>query len=235
MPLPLVPIVTVIIAMTLRSDTKPVKVYVKKPRGTLYWGGAGLDGPYIKPQIAAFGNAGIKNISVGLTNTATREFPDWLSAVGTPIDALRSGLLIRFEDNDDWVISSGMNTTAPQFNIIGYSYGSLLAAQTAWFYAKQGNIVDHLVLIGSPIDGDFLAKLKAHKNIKKVVIIDLLTFGDKIYAGIPEKTLIESAPILVKQMTAGQGEGHFYYAHITKDSPRRWKELAERLYSEGLR
>lgn len=36
-------------------------------------------------------------------------------------------------------------------------------------------------------------------------------------------------------MNAGKGEGHFYYAHVVADSPRRWKDLAQRLYAEGLR
>ncbi|WP_211455450.1 hypothetical protein [Collimonas antrihumi] len=232
MPLPLVPIAVVTAAMTLRSDTKPVKIYIKRPRGTLYWGGAGLDGSYIKPQLQAFRSAGITNVSVGLTHSATQNIG---STAGTLVDAVRSGLFIRFEDNDDWVISSGMDVPSTQFNIIGYSYGSLLAAQTAWSYAKQGNIIDHLVLIGSPVDKDFLIKLKAQKNIKKVVIIDLTQFGDKIYAGMSQAALLGATPALGEQMTAGRGEGHFYYAHVTNDSPRRWKELAERLYSEGLR
>jgi len=232
MPIPLVPMAVVTVVMTLRSDTKPVKVYVKKPRGTLYWGGAGLDGGYIKPQLQAFRNAGITDVSVGLTNSATQDVG---STAGTLLDAMRSGLFIRFEDNDDWVISSGMDVVSKQFNIIGYSYGSLLAAQTAWFYVKKGNVIDHLVLIGSPIDRDFLKKLKTHKNIKKVVVIDLTQFGDKIHAGMSEAALLGAVPTLGEQMTAGKGEGHFYYAHVTSDSPRRWKELAERLYSDGLR
>jgi pimeloyl-ACP methyl ester carboxylesterase len=62
---------------------------------------------------------------------------------------------------------------AEQFNLVGYSYGSLIAAQTAHVYASNGHIIDHLVLIASPIDNDFLHELKCNKNIRRVIIIDL--------------------------------------------------------------
>lgn len=196
MPLPLAPIVVMTAVMTLRSDTKPVKVYVKKPRGTLYWGGAGLDGAYVQPQLHALRAAGIQNVSAGLTNTATKEVGARFGAI---VDALRAGTAIRYEDDDEWVISKGMDSSAPQFNMIGYSYGSLLAAQTANYYANQGHIVDHLVLIASPIDQDFLMKLKENKNIKKVVVINLTQYGDPIYAGITQSKLIEAIPTIQRQ------------------------------------
>ncbi|MGN5476894.1 hypothetical protein ACTMU2_07855 [Cupriavidus basilensis] len=47
--------------------------------------------------------------------------------------------------------------------------------------------------------------------------------------------LAASAPLLGTQMAAGKGEGHFYYAHVVKDSPQRWESLAQRLAAEGLR
>lgn len=232
MPAPLAPVVVATAALTLTSDTQPVAVYVKKPRGTLYWGGAGLDGPYIQPQLQAFGAAGLKHVYVGLTNTATKHLPGF---TGTLVDALRSGVSIRYEDDSQWTIANSMSEPAQQFNLIGYSYGSLLAAQTANFYAKQGHVVDHLVLIGSPIDAAFLAKLRSAKNIRKVVVIDLRHVGDPIYAGITQAQLVAAASKLGSTMSAGRGEGHFYYAHVVEDSPRRWKELAQRLIAEGLR
>lgn len=227
----LTPVVVIGATLTLKSDTKPVTVYVKKPRGTLYWGGAGLDGSYIAPQLKAFGSAGIQHVSVGLTNTTTKQ----IGEAGMFIDALRARLTIRYEDDDEWTIGSGMNAASQQFNLIGYSYGSLLAAQTANFYAKQGHVVDHLVLIGSPIDIDFLKALRTRKNIKRVVVVDLKDKGDPIYAGITQWELSKSAPTLGEQMKRQQGEGHFYYAHVVADSPARWAALAKRLYDEGLR
>jgi hypothetical protein len=231
MPLPILPIVVVVAALTLKSDTKPVTVFVKKPRGTLYWGGAGLDGPYIKPQLKAFVDAGINHVSVGLTNSASTS----LGPAGTLVDAIRSGLVIRYEDDDEWIITKGMDTASNQFNLIGYSYGSLLAAQTANFYAKSGHVVDHLVLIGSPIDAKFLATLRSRKNIKKVIVIDLKNVGDPIYAGMTQFELLAVTPQLGADMSASKGEGHFYYAHVVADSQNRWKDIAKRLFSEGLR
>lgn len=226
------PIVSITAALTLKSDTRPVKVYVKKPRGTLYWGGAGLDGPYIKPQIEAFQRAGIEHINIGLTNTANKKIGE---RVGPLVDAIRAGLVIRYEDDDEWVIESGMTDASPQFNLIGYSYGSLLAAQTANFYASKGHMVDHLVMIASPISAGFLAKLGGNKNIKKVIAIDLTQFGDPIHAGISQTALIEGMATLKRQQDAGLGEGHFYYAHTVKDSKSRWNSLAQKLFAEGLR
>lgn len=218
-------------AMTLKSDTSAVKVYVKRPRGTLYWGGAGLDGPYIEPQLRAFKDAGIRHADVGLTNTFSKSLG---RTAGPILDAVRSGLFIRNEDNGEWVISRGMEDAAPQFNLIGYSYGSLLAAQTANFYAKQGHIVDHLVLIASPISSGFLSHLRYLKTIKNIVIIDLTKFGDPLHAGIGVIALVKAVPLLQEQQSRNMGEGHFYYAHVVPDSPSRWKSLAQQLINAGL-
>lgn len=111
----------------------------------------------------------------------------------------------------------------------------MLAAQTANSYAKKGHIVDHLVLIGSPIDADFLKAFRAQKNIRKVIVIDLRDKGDLIYAGISQLELIKAATTIAQQMLEDKGNGHFYYAHPTPDSPRRWKSLAERIYQDGIR
>ena len=217
---------------TPRGETRPVVVRVGKPRGTLYWGGAGLDGPYIPGTLNALREAGIDHVHVGLTNTASRLVKP---TVGTLIDAIRAGLLIRYEDNDDWIISSGMDRMAPQFNLIGYSYGSLLAAHTANSYARQGHVVDHLVLIGSPIDAGFLASLRRHPNIRKVVVIDLTSVGDPIYAGMTQTELLACVPELARTMQARKGEGHFFYGHVVPDSPTRWASLARMIHAAGVR
>lgn len=213
------------------EDRSPVRIVLLRPRGTLYWGGAGLDGPYLQPQLAAFREAGLRYCFAGLTNTATHNYPGFF---GTFLDAIRSGLDVRFRDDGEWTISSGMAAEAPQFNLIGYSYGSLLAAQTAWSYARNGCRVDHLVLIGSPIDGDFLRDLKGHRLIGKTTVINLTQYGDPIFAGMTQTELLEAAPLLGKQFVEGKGDGHFYYAHVVKGSPQRWAELARQVAAEGL-
>ncbi|MBP7564693.1 MAG: hypothetical protein KA795_01675 [Burkholderiaceae bacterium] len=232
MPAPfLMPIATATAALALRGDVPAVKVRVARPRGSLYWGGAGLDGPYIRPQLEAFQAAGLRHVHTGLTNTASQHLG---KNIGALLDAMRSGALIRFEDEDDWTIVSGMDGRAPQFNLIGYSYGSLLAAQTANSYARKGHVVDHLVLIGSPIDITFLASLQANRCIRKVIVVDLTEHGDPIHAGISQVELLQAVPLLKRQQDRDRGEGHFYYAHVVPDSPRRWKQLSELLVRSGL-
>jgi pimeloyl-ACP methyl ester carboxylesterase len=218
--------------LTPTADKEPVRLKVKVPRGTIYWGGAGLNGGYVQPQIQAFRQVGIQHVWVGLTNTATEVMG---GEFGTIVDAIRAGLIIRYEDESPWTIKSGMDQPAEQFNLIGYSYGSLLAAQTANYYSKRGFKVDNLVLIGSPIDKEFLFKLRAYRNIGKVTVIDLKEHGDPIYAGMPLTELTAGVPQLAKDMVANKGEGHFYYGHVVPDSQRRWAELARRIHESGLR
>ncbi|WP_442783860.1 thioesterase domain-containing protein [Collimonas fungivorans] len=227
MPLPLAPIVVVTVAMTLRSDTKPVKIYLKKPRGTLYWGGAGLNGPYINDQIQALLKIGIQHVYRGVNTTGNEK-----------TDALWTATTLRYQDTDEWTISSGLDNPSGQFNLIGYSYGSLLAAQTANFYANQGHIVDHLVLIGCPIDSGFLNSLIMNKNIKNVIRINLTGADDPLYAGMSEAALIASAKTLMDQDTASgttKGIGHFYFRPDSKEGRDRRTALAKYLYDQGLR
>jgi pimeloyl-ACP methyl ester carboxylesterase len=216
--------------LTLKSDTTPVKIKVNKPRGTVYWGGAGLDGSYIPDQLSALQEAGIKNVYAG-----TRTY-------SMPVDTLRAGLTVRYRDSpvdEDWRIKGLDDNASTQFNMIGYSYGSLLAAQTANYYAYNGHIVDHLVLVGSPIDQQFLDVLKKQKNIKKIIARDLKEYGDPIFAGISEPRLLWCLFKLFRQMQmtdeTGEGHGHFYYAGITGESARRRRELARFIYGQGLR
>lgn len=208
--------------LTPSSDTTPVTVNIKKLQGTMYWGGAGLNGAYVGDQLQAFREAGIKSLFVGKTNTN-----------GTLLDAIRAGLTVRYEDDGAWPLSGGLDQPAPQFNLIGYSYGSLLAAQTANYYAKQGQVVDHLVLIGTPIDIDFLMTLTRRRNIKQVHVLNLGDHGDPLFAGIPQSELIMTIPMLGLQMTLG--EGHFYYAPNTREGQRRRRALARTLSDMGLR
>ncbi|WP_211461986.1 thioesterase domain-containing protein [Collimonas silvisoli] len=213
--------------MTLRSDTKPVKIYIKKPRGTLYWGGAGLNGPYIDDQLQALKSAGIQHVYRGVNTTGNEK-----------TDALWTATTLRYEDTDEWTISSGLDNPSGQFNLIGYSYGSLLAAQTANFYANHGHIVDHLVLIGCPINSGFLNSLVMNKNIKNVIRINLTDAGDPIYAGMSESELVTSVKTLMDQDAASgtsRGIGHFYFRPDSAEGKERRARLAKYLYDQGLR
>ncbi|TWI95983.1 RHS repeat-associated protein [Mucilaginibacter frigoritolerans] len=67
-----------------------------------------------------------------------------------------------------------------QFNMVGYSYGSVLQAQAAIKLANSGQVIDNLVLIGSPISdkSDLYNDLTSNKNIKNVIRYDIK--GDAI-------------------------------------------------------
>lgn len=62
-----------------------------------------------------------------------------------------------------------------QFNLAGYSYGSVLQAQVALRLANDGQYIDNLILIGSPIadDSDLMAQLQGNENIGNVLRVDI--------------------------------------------------------------
>lgn len=62
-----------------------------------------------------------------------------------------------------------------QFNLAGYSYGSVLQAQAALKLANSGQVIDNLILIGSPISdkSDLWKDLTSNKNIKNVLRYDI--------------------------------------------------------------
>ncbi|MFC0250764.1 hypothetical protein [Massilia consociata] len=216
--------------LTPVADTTPITISVNRPRGTIYWGGAGLNGSYISDQLTALQEAGIKHVYRG-TRTYTMA-----------VDSLRSGFSIRYRGSpidEDWHIGGMDDNPASQFNMIGYSYGSLLAAQTAHFYAHNGHIVDHLILIGSPIDIKFLQALEKQKNIKKIIVKNLKEHGDPIFAGITQPQFVRSYPTLFLQMVrserSGEGMGHFYYASANATGASRRRDLAKFICDHGLR
>ncbi|WP_321370664.1 thioesterase domain-containing protein [Pseudomonas extremaustralis] len=136
----------------------------------------------------------------------------------------------------------GVNRPIPvdgQFNLIGYSFGSMVAAQSALYYAGRGQGVDYLVLIGSPISEEILVEIEQNILIKNIVVVDLTAYGDPIHAGMSFFDLAEHAPLLGWQMvdsgSRGEGVGHFYYGIDGASGEARRLELANFLYVEGLR
>jgi pimeloyl-ACP methyl ester carboxylesterase len=120
-----------------------------------------------------------------------------------------------------------------QFNLVGYSYGSEVAAQEASVLTRNGVKVDHLVLIGSPISNEFLTSLRRNPLIGSVNVINLTKQGDPLYAGMPQWKVLVNAPILAGQMV--QGGGHFYYAPVSPQGAANRRALARELYKDGLR
>ncbi|XLS30004.1 RHS repeat-associated core domain-containing protein [Flavobacteriaceae bacterium M23B6Z8] len=62
-----------------------------------------------------------------------------------------------------------------QFNLAGYSYGSVLQAQVALRLANDGQYIDNLILIGSPISdkSKLFKQLEDNENIGNVIRVDI--------------------------------------------------------------
>lgn len=193
-------------------------------KGTYFFGGAGMDGYYIAPLVKSLREAGIKSAMY-------IDRDKWSG--GTALDAAVGAVLGREYDPRYPMLLRTSDSNAQQFNLIGYSYGSIAVSQLAAKYAKGGTIINHLVLIGSTISQSFLNRLHNSANIKKILIINLNEQGDPIYAGMGTFELITNLPELASQMPSS--EGHFYYADPTTQGDVRRKELAETLYKQGLR
>ena len=195
---------------------------------TEYWGGAGLDGAYIDDQIQALSNAGIQNVVRGRNSRG----PIWDAQAVTQLRLEKPyGLSYAFGKEP---YGSCTAAADEQLNYVGYSYGSLLAAHTANFYANAGYYVNNLVLIGSPIDEEFLGTLRKNPSIGNVIVKNLAD-GDPIEAGMSTIGVMLSVPVLAWQQAQGKGAGHFYYAPNTPQGAARRRDLAEELYRAGLR
>lgn len=130
----------------------------------------------------------------------------------------------------------GINKPLPvvgQFNIIGYSWGAVIAARTAIFHARKGVTVNNLVLIGAPINASLKNAVSSHPKILNTHIIDLVSQGDPIYAGMTDKEIVDSALKLGNQMPTA--EGHFYYSGDNPAGRERRRQLAKSLHAKGLR
>ncbi len=193
-------------------------------KGTFFIGGAGLNGLYIPKLINAFHKAGIKS-------AVYLDREKW--SAGQNMDATIGVIFGREYDPRFPMLLRTFTNPYSQFNLVGYSYGSLIAAQLAVKYARHGSIVNNLVLIGSPISEHFLKMVKGMSTIKKIIVINLDKHGDPIYAGMDTSEIIMNAFKLREQMKTSKG--HFYYAEEGSVGEKRRKELAEKLYKMGLR
>ncbi len=209
-----------------RPDPTPQNPRVLK--GTTFFGGAGMEGDYIDDMKKSLEEAGIKNVRVA--------DPKKWSTGNTLTDAAS----VPFKNSRDGKHSdlSGFGEEGEQFNLVGYSYGGLQAAQGAIDYADKGGTVDNLVLMGTPIEKGFLSKLQNHPNIKSVKIIDLGEHGDPINAGMSDTEVLGSVPELGWQVSHGRDlgkSGHFYYSEETPAGAKRRRELAGLLRKQGLK
>ncbi|WP_086930640.1 RHS repeat-associated core domain-containing protein [Agarilytica rhodophyticola] len=195
--------------------------------GTYFFGGAGIDGSYIDDMAKSLEESGISDVHA-------MDKDVWSES--TPVDASAGVFALRGGADFSGQIEEKFKNKGDgkgQFNLIGYSYGSLVAAQAAMARVKNGGTVDNLVLIGSPISSGFLRTLRETDSISNIIVKDLTNRGDPINAGMSGGQLIINAPKLAYQMT--QGAGHFYYAPSGQSGKERRRELAKELYEGGLR
>ncbi|WP_313116455.1 hypothetical protein [Ectopseudomonas guguanensis] len=230
---------------TTSIENKTPKVVVIEGGLTVYLGGAGMNGGYISSQVQSFKDAGIKGAVSGRLTEG--QYVDAAGGVTKHRYRLKriNGMSNTgpYSVEADWSLSAmGISQTPPvtgQFNLIGYSFGSLVAAQSALYYADKGQKIDYLVLIGAPISQEMLDEANGHSLIKNVIVIDLTEHGDPIYAGMPLSSLAGDVPDLISQMADSekrqQGVGHFYYGIDGPSGDERRMSLAKYLYGKGLR
>ena len=210
---------------------KPAESSEKKSHdGTYFFGGAGMNGDYIADMVTSFEEAGISDV-----HAINRE--EWSGT--TYADAIVGILALNEEvDVSEKLLTmrekfQGQGDGQGQLNLVGYSYGSLVAAHVAMTRTLKGGTVDNLVLIGSPITSEFLTTLRNNPGIRNVIVRDLATQGDPIRAGMSGFSVVTSAPQLFYQQVTGTG--HFYYAGSGEAGQARRRELAKDLYNSGLR
>lgn len=206
---------------------------IKARKGTYFYGGAGMNGAYIHDLIASLRDVGVQNVRPG--NFSRWSFQAAYEPIEQAFDASAGITILRDEEYPNLAMGiQDYGITGSQFNLIGYSYGGLVAAQVAIKYARQySGQIDNLVLIGTPISSEFLSEIQIEAAIMNVHIIDLSQYGDPIYAGISGIDLLASIPTLVVQLS--EGDGHFYYSKDNVEGEKRRDDLANIIYQAGIR
>lgn len=192
---------------------------------TYFWGGAGNDdqAEYKEDFVAAFREAGISD-------------PKAVSEAATS-NGIAADLIILPHINNVTAASISTPGVGPdsdpntQYNLVGYSYGSALAAQQALTDAGNGNVVSNLVLIGAPLNQDLMNAVNSNTNIRNVITINIP--GDPIRAGMSDGAIAMASPQLIIQMA--RGTGHFTYAGSSATAAERRRSLARDLYGRGVR
>ncbi len=192
-------------------------------RGNLFFGGAGMQGGYIQDMVRAFSEQGMALTPVN---------PGKWSG-GTLLDVAIGVDIYRDRRFPVPVLLDNFAQGGSQFNLLGYSYGSVAASQVALHYADGGTPIDNLVLMGSPVGDSLLGQLRGHPNIRRVQVLDLGAQGDPIHTGMSRPDLLMAVPTLVQQMPSSAG--HFYYSAPGVEGQARRNALADFLHAQGWR
>ena len=113
-----------------------------------------------------------------------------------------------------------------QFNLSGYSTGSVIMAQAALMLANEGHTIDNLVLIGSPITkgSKLYEELQGNENIKNIIRVDI---DDDDVQTITPLTL-------GRFLLMGDDHPHFKYA-FHENAAQYILELAQYLSENGVK
>jgi surfactin synthase thioesterase subunit len=117
-----------------------------------------------------------------------------------------------------------------QFNLAGYSYGSVLQAQVALELANSGQVVDNLILIGSPISdkSDLYKQLSENKNIKNILRYDFK--GGKLSNPRDVFDFIQGG---LQGLTQGNNAHHFDAARPGAEVDKLMNTIVEWLQQQG--
>jgi len=202
----------------------------------VFYGAVGQGGEYLERFRAAFLKAGIRHPTI----------PNY----GDPwtVDGLRrlTGEVGGLTDRNDLAYARslagdpGMRAAARQarassggpYNLGGYSNGGVMAAAQAFAVAENGGVVDHLVLIGAPINADLYEALRRHRNIRRLIVIDLRREGDPVRSGMSDGEIRRAVPDLGRQFPPKSG--HFSLSGTDRTSDGARDALARRLAREGV-
>jgi hypothetical protein len=202
--------------------------WAERLSGTYFFGGSGMNGPYVQNMVAALHEAGIENVTAAKKGVWSNGsiYADGLS------------VLFSYERDNRQIDFSHFRSGTGQFNLVGYSYGSILVAQIAADYADSGGTIDNLVLIASPIHSDFLKNLIAHQNIKRIHQIRLTSFGDDMGPVDNMLDLITVGMKIVPDIFEGMVShptGHFALCRDDQVGKQRLNATAKKLYDLGMR
>lgn len=158
---------------------------------------------YVDPSglnTVMLGGAGYENETVGYMNVLANKFeqagvvkPEYLpiSSGGQAGNIVRTLKHMSSSSGDSLIqqatgvpnlsdrvfqkVVNASNVEGGQRNLVGYSYGSVVAAQSALKLANDGIKVDNVALIGSPINSDsaLYESLLNHPNIGNVTRVDI--------------------------------------------------------------
>lgn len=213
-------------------NNDPINYFDPNGAETVFIGGAGDRGAYKQDFIRAFSDAGFSNVRGSSPSISIgRGIPGgYLFDAAFGVASLNQDLGPNIGLYD---AALGRQTNDAQFNLVGYSWGSVIAAQQAISMADQGQTVDNLVLIGAPINQSLVDRLAETDGIGNVQYINLTDQGDPLYPGISDIDIFRATPTLAGQQRSNSG--HFYYSGDNALGAARRDSLAIDLFGNGVR